>query len=383
MKKLNSRLILEIVIVLFWSSEYAHVPYFTPYLRSLGAGAALIGMIVAAYGFTQMLLRIPVGITTDITGAYRFVIISGLFLTTVSSLGLYLTKNIFLIFICRVLAGAASSTWIASTVVYMTYFPSADSVRASARLNALNNGGKLLAFAAGGAAAASAGYRAALFVSFATGLLGLVLSLSIDKVELRRERLSVRRVAAAMTSRGVLVPSLLMAAQQMILHATVFSFTSDIARQAGASSVMLSVLSAVFTAVQILSASLISSPFFRRLPRNRALAAGYGLLSAYVLILGYSGTVSVLLLGQAAAAVGSAVLASVLLSECLRGVPDGEKSTVVGTFQAVYGLGMTAGPVLMGSLMEHSGIRFGCTAFSAVGIALTAAVLLLWRRDAG
>jgi MFS family permease len=174
-----------------------------------------------------------------------------------------------------------------------------------------------------------------------------------------------------------------MAAQQMILHATVFSFTSDIARQAGASSVMLSVLSAVFTAVQILSASLISSPFFRRLPRNRALAAGYGLLSAYVLILGYSGTVSVLLLGQAAAAAGSAVLASVLLSECLRGVPDGEKSTVVGTFQAVYGLGMTAGPVLMGSLMEHSGIRFGCTAFSAAGIALTAAVLLLWRRDAG
>lgn len=383
MKKLNSRLILEIVIVLFWSSEYAHVPYFTPYLRSMGTGAALVGMVVASYGFTQMLLRIPVGITTDVTGAYRFVIISGLFFTTVSSLGLYLTTNIVLIFICRVLAGVASSTWIASTVAYMTHYPASESVYASARLNSLNNGGKLVAFAIGGAAAAAAGYRAALFVSFATGLIGLILALFIDKVEIRREHLSIRKVAGAMASPMVLIPSLLMAVQQMVLHATVFSFTSDIAKQSGASSGMLSVLSAVFTAVQILSAALIASPVFRRLSRNRALAGGYGLLVVYMLILGYSGSVPLILVGQAAAAVGSAILASLLLSECVRGVPEGERSTVVGTFQAIYGLGMTVGPILMGTLMEYSGIRFGCTVFSAAILMLAVAVLLLWRRDPG
>ena len=233
MKKLNSQLILEIVIVLFWTSEYAHVPYFTPYLRFLGTGATMVGMIVAAYGFTQMMLRIPIGIATDVTGAYRFVIISGLFFTTVSSLGLFITTNIVLIFICRVLAGVASSTWIASTVAYMTYYPVSDSVHASARLNALNNGGKLLAFAAGGAAA-----------------------------------------------------------------------------------------------------------------------------------------------------VGSAILASLLLSECVRDVPDGERSTVVGTFQAVYGLGMTVGPIMMGCLMESFGSTVSCTVFAGATAILAAAVLLFWRRDA-
>ena len=382
MKKLNSQLILEIVIVLFWTSEYAHVPYFTPYLRFLGTGATLVGMIVGAYGFTQMMLRIPIGIATDVTGAYRFVIISGLFFTTVSSLGLFITTNIVLIFICRVLAGVASSTWIASTVAYMTYYPVSDSVHASARLNALNNGGKLLAFAAGGAAAAAAGYRAALFVSFAAGLVGLLLAFFVEKVEIRRERLSIRKVILAMTSARVIIPSLLMAAQQMALHATVFSFTSDIARQAGASSGMLSVLTAVFTAVQILSAVLISSPGFLRLRRNRALAGGYALLAVYMLMLGYSGDVRVMLVGQAAAAVGSAILASLLLSECVRDVPDGERSTVVGTFQAVYGLGMTVGPIMMGCLMESFGSTVSCTVFAGATAILAAAVLLFWRMDA-
>lgn len=373
---------MEAVIVLFWASEYAHVPYFTPYLSTLELGASMVGLIVASYGFTQMVLRIPVGIATDVSGAYKAVITSGLFFTTVSSLILFLTTNVWLIFICRVLAGVASSTWIASTVAYMAYFSAKESVRATARLNALNNAGKLLAFVLGGVAAVLAGYRVTLFVSFAAGLMGLVLVLFIDKVEFTREPLSVGKVVRAILSPKVLLPSLLMALQQMVLHATVFSFTSNIATEAGASAAMLSVLSVAFTAVQIVAARFISSPLVRKSPRNRVLAAGFGSLALYLIVLGFSPNAWGILAGQVIAAVGFALLASLLLAECVRGVPAGERSTVVGTFQAVYGVGMTIGPALMGALIGRWSSRAGCVVFALIAVATSAVVLGFWRRTA-
>lgn len=380
MEQKRRRTLLELVIIFFWASEYCHAPYFTPYLSSLEISAALIGTIVACYGFTQMVVRIPLGMATDATGAYKLVIIAGLFFTTVSSLGLYLTSNIVLIFVCRVLAGVASSTWIATTVAYMLYFPDEKRVTATARLNALNNGGKLLAFVLGGIAAVTMGYRVTLFMSFAAGLVGLVLVLFIDPVVVKRTPMSWRRLGQALCTSSVLVPALLMAVQQMVMHATVFSFTSTIAKQAGASTAMLSVLSVVFTVVQIPAAKAISSPKVGQAPRNRIIAGGFFLLAGYLLVLAAAKSVWPILAGQVAAAFGSALLNSILLAECVKDAGPGERSTVVGIYQAVYGIGMTAGPVWMGWLLERTDSMVSCTLFAGF-VALTGLLVLIkWRK---
>ena len=67
----TARRLSEVAVVLFWASEYCHAPYFTPYLHSLQMGSTLVGIIISCYGFTQMLVRIPLGIFTDTTGAYK------------------------------------------------------------------------------------------------------------------------------------------------------------------------------------------------------------------------------------------------------------------------------------------------------------------------
>ena len=231
----------------------------------------------------------------------------------------------------------------------------------------------------GGAAAAAFGYRLTLFMSFAVGLLGLIPALLIDRVEVRRTPLSWRRLGQALCSPSVLVPALLMAAAQMVAHATVFSFTSSIAGEAGASTVMLGVLSAVFTLVQILAAGSIASPRIARAPRNRTAAGGFLLLSGYLIILGGAGQVWMILLGQVLAAYGSALLNAILLAQCVKDAPAGERSTVVGIYQAVYGLGMTMGPVWMGWLLDHTGRAAGCGIFAAFTALTALTVLLFWR----
>ena len=374
--------LLELAVIFFWASEYCHAPYFTPYLSSLEIAATLSGIIVACYGFTQMVLRIPLGILTDATGAYKTVIVSGLVLTTVSSLGLYLTTNTVLILLCRVLAGAASSTWIATTVVYMLYFPPQQSVTATARLNALNNGGKLLAFILGGIAAAWLGYRVTLFMSFAAGLVGLMFALCTERATIRRAPVSLQKLCSLLFRRSVLIPALLMAVQQMVMQATVFSFTSTIAADLGAATWMLSLLSIVVTLVQIPAVKLIASPRIAGAAPGRVVAGGFFLLSGYLLILGLAPNVWLILLGQVAVAFGSALLNSILLAECVRGVPSGERSTVVGIYQAVYGIGMTAGPMWMGWLLDRASRAVSCGIFAAF-VGLTGLlVLLCWKNRA-
>lgn len=375
----TARRLLEVAVVFFWASEYCHAPYFTPYLHSLQIGSTLVGIIISCYGFTQMLVRIPLGIFTDTTGAYKKIITVGLFCTTVSSLGLFLTTNFVGILLFRMLAGVAASTWIATTVVYMAMFSEAESVRASARLNALNNGGKLLAFVLGGAAATLLNYRITLFMSFAVGLVGLVVMPFVQVPAIRRTPLSLSRLGAVFTDKRILIPSLLMAVQQMILHSTVFSFTSNLAESRGAAAWMLSLLSAVFTAVQILSARIIGGKRFQSIDRHAAILFGFALQFVYLAVLALAPGAWVILAGQVVCAFGGAILASLLLAECVSHVSQGERSTVVGVYQAVYGLGMTIGPMLFGRWMDSGSPARACFLLLGLCAVLVAALFCIGR----
>ncbi len=375
----TARRLLEVAVVFFWASEYCHAPYFTPYLHSLQIGSTLVGIIISCYGFTQMLVRIPLGIFTDTTGAYKKIITVGLFCTTASSLGLFLTTNFVGILLFRMLAGVAASTWIATTVVYMAMFSEAESVRASARLNALNNGGKLLAFVLGGAAATLLNYRITLFMSFAVGLVGLVVMPFVSVPTIRRTPLSLSRLGAVFTDKRILIPSLLMAVQQMILHSTVFSFTSNLAESRGAAAWMLSLLSAVFTAVQIFSARIIGGKRFQSIDRHAAILFGFALQFVYLAVLALAPNAWVILAGQVVCAFGGAILASLLLAECVSHVSQGERSTVVGVYQAVYGLGMTIGPMLFGRWMDSGSPARACFLLLGLCAVLVAALFCIGR----
>ena len=382
MKKINSRRLFEIAIIFFWASEYCHAPYFTPYLGSLGISSTVVGLIVGSYGFTQMLVRIPLGLATDATSGYKAVTIGGLFFTTLSSLGLYLFTDVRLIFLFRVFAGVAASAWIAMTVAYMSYYKEEDSVNATALLNSLNNIGKLLAFVLGAIAAQLVSYRATLFMSFLTGLIGLILVPFIKTVEIKRTPISMKGFVGSLKNKNTIIPALLAAVGMMIVHGTVYSFTSTLAENVGASALMLSILSIVFTIVQILSTGFIRSERIKNGRRNNQLAFGFFLMSIYLVMLSVATNSYILLVAQAVAGFAFALINSLLMSECVRGVPMGEKTTAMGIYQAVYGIGMTIGPIYMGRVMEVVGSGIGCLIFAGFVAAVAVTVrMFLFKNE--
>ena len=241
MNEKKVRWIFGLATMFFWASEYCHVPFFTPYLRTLGLSATLIGFLVGCYGFTQLCIRIPLGIFADMSGRYRFLVRAGCFFTTVSSLGLYLTQNVFWMFVCRVLAGVAASTWVAFTVMFTGYFRPEEGSKAIAQINGFNNTGKLLAFFLGSASATAFGYRAPLLMSCITGFAAILFSFFIKDNDSKRTPQNPRELIAVFKDISVLVPALLAVILQMLMQGTAFSFTSDVARSIGANAVEIGV----------------------------------------------------------------------------------------------------------------------------------------------
>jgi len=61
----NYKILFSVIIILFWFSLYIYVPQLSNYAKELGASYRLIGLIGSAYGFSQTILRIPLGILSD------------------------------------------------------------------------------------------------------------------------------------------------------------------------------------------------------------------------------------------------------------------------------------------------------------------------------
>jgi MFS family permease len=74
----------------------------------------------------------------------------------------------------------------------------------------------------------------------------------------------------------------------------------------------------------------------------------------------------------------------VLMGLSIRDVADAERATAMGLHQAVYAVGMFAGPWLSGILADAVGLRpmLGITAFGCLGLALILLRLLPRRLEA-
>lgn len=72
------------VTAFYWFSMYAYIPTFSPYIESLGASHKMIGLILGSYGFTQMLIRIPLGIYSDRLNKRKIFVVLGVLLSIIS-----------------------------------------------------------------------------------------------------------------------------------------------------------------------------------------------------------------------------------------------------------------------------------------------------------
>ncbi len=360
--------LLLVVTCLFWMTTYTYPSYLTPYLETLSVSLTMAGVIVGSYGFTQMVLRFPLGMLSSRTGRLKLYVLAGLVIGGVSSLGLALTTSAGWILFFRGLAGVAAAFWVQISSLYLSYYQQGESTQAVSRISFTQNLGTILGTYIGSRAIVWSGMQAAFTLGAGFAVVGLLLGLFLRDIEVD-EPSDIPAPVIKWFSATLVWASVLAAVSQMISFGTIQGFVPQLASQMGGDADYIGYLSSLGHVARA-AATLVSGQFLLRWFNTRKQLLATALLNAVlVLLIPYIPNLALLLVHQMLSSACAGIQMAFLMDQATKRLPPRSKSTAMGFYQAVYGIGMVLGPALMGRLSDVFSMQVGFTAIGLIALA--------------
>lgn len=345
-----------LAIFFFWASLYTYVPILPTHALAAGATDAQMGMILASYGLTQLIFRLPLGLLSDRLRRKKVFALLGALLITASALGLAFARNPLGLFVFRALSGGAATAWVTIAVLYNSHFPIEHAVRSAGQLNLLAAIGQIVAMSSGGWIAENWGAQATFLASALLSLPALLaFSLVRDARSTSGAGITWPAFGRAITTPRLLLVSGLAACSQFAFFATALGYAAVHARAHSASDAELGILT---TAVQVTKAlpSLLLS--IRRKPRQGSglVVAGFTLIAAPLFVFPALTDLRWMIVCQAITGLGVGMSFPVLMGLALQAVEPEARASAMGVFQSIYALGMTLGPLFSGMIAGRWGM---------------------------
>ena len=355
------------VTTLIWFSIYSYQSNFTPYLESLSVSATMIGLVTGSYGFTQMILRIPLGILSDKLKTRKLFIIIGIIFTFLSALLLFATDNVILILIARASAGIAASTWVNFTVLFSSYFDANKSVSSLGFMTFYSNigqiggmiaGAVLISIVTGIANDGTTRYNSAFMLAAIIGVVSFILSFRIyedrEKIAANiKQSITVRQIFGLFADKTLISVSVIGAISQLITFGTLLGFTPkyavDVLQTNAMQNGILMVLAYLPTA---LGALFLSKYLAEKVKEHILVCVGMILMAVFTIIIPLITDYTILVITQIFAGIGKGISFPLLMGLSIKKIPEEKRGTAMGIFQAVYGIGMFMGPLLMGIISD-------------------------------
>lgn len=347
----------SLALVLYWAALYVYVPILPLYARALGASLSLVGLIVASYGFSQWLLRVPIGLAADRLGRRRPFALAGLATAALSNLVLALAPTAGWLLVGRGLAGVSAATWVVLSVLFAGYFPASATTRAMGTASFLSGLAQLVATTAGGKLAAVGGWTTPFLVGVALGGLGtLVLALTPERPPASAPTTpSWRALLRAGGQPALLRLALIAALGQYSFWAASYAFVPVYAAGLGLGPAEVGLLTTAMLLAYTLAA-LALVPLARHASDRQIVSGGLVLAALSPLLTPLVSDFGLLLVVQAVGGLGRGLAFPSLMGACLRVVGPHERATAMGVYQAVYAAGMTLGPATAGVIAESLGV---------------------------
>lgn len=369
------------VTAIFWFALYTYVPYVSPYAEYLGADLRFIGLIVGAYGFTQMAIRFPLGILSDRLGKRKIFVLGGLFFAAASGVVVFIMPHPYAMLLSRSLGGVAAASWVTFAILGASYYPADEAAKSVGFLNSANAMGRILAFLAGGLIAQWLGVGYAFLLGGLAGVAGFVLGFSIvekrssrknpDKADAQPKSIakaatppSLSELLGLVGNRQLLAASLLAILSQYISFATAFGFTPLFAEGFGASSLQLGMLGMAAALPGLFLSPLAGTVLPRKLGTRNTIGIGFGMAAMGCVLFVFIAEMWQLFAVQILISSGLALAYTMLMGLSIKDIPGDRRATAMGFFQAVYGLGMFVGPFVTGWVGHGFGLG---TAFIITG----------------
>jgi predicted MFS family arabinose efflux permease len=226
------------------------------------------------------------------------------------------------------------------------------------------------------------GYSLAFFLAAGAAALAIVIVLPAQERSRPPQQPSPGNIRRLITRRDVLLPAVLSALVQYANWAATFGFIPILAKQLGGTDVVQSVMVSMHIGLVILG-NLAATTIVRRMGARWLVYVSFVLLSAGIGAAALATSLPLLFVSQICIGLSTGISYPVLMGMSIRYVGDAERTTAMGLHQAVYAVGMFAGPWVSGWVAEAMGIRpmFGVTAFLCFALGMLLTHWLTVRRD--
>jgi MFS family permease len=372
--------LLILAICGFVTSFGAHVvaTNLPSYAETVGAGALVIGLLIAVYDFAEVFAKPAAGLLADRRGM-RLVLLWGLGVFIFGSL-LFLIVSPKLLLLVRFTQGLGAAALSTVSIALVAKHFAQGRGRAFGIYNAVKGAGYVIAPASGGFIISYWNFRAIFIVSASVGLVALVLSLFLPRDVHRKdgmkdedEKLTLRQFLLVFKE-PILLPVYAIVLINMFLVGILFGFLPVYLHGIGYTSLesgsVVSVATLSYLLVQPLAGHLGD-----RFGMTRTVIAGLMLAAlATTAITFASGVILAALAITAGLGIGTVWTNSDALVSLL--ARQDRLGTSIGAAQSFKELGDMAGPILVGLITQFYGVRTG---FVSCGLlALLCLIPLVW-----
>ena len=377
----NRVFLFYVITAIFWFALYAYVPYISPYSELLGADLRLIGLIVGAYGFTQMIIRFPLGILSDRLGKRKIFVLSGLFFTGAAGVVVFLFPHPYTMLLSRSLGGVAAASWVTFAILGASYYPENEATKSVGYVNAANAIGRMTAFVSGGLIAEFMGVPYAFLLGGIAGLVGLVAGLGITETKPDNVTPPTLSELLGLTrNRQLLSASFLAILSQYIMFSTAFGFTPLHAYGLNFTEFQLGLLGVTSALPGLIFVPFANNILPRKIGTRNTIAAGFLLTAVGCALIPLTGNLWQLFAVQIITSTGGLLSYTLLMGLSIRDIPSEHRATAMGFFQAVYGVGMFMGPFVTGWVGHSFGLLTAFLFTGVVGAIGAVAVFVFARR---
>lgn len=373
MKIKRPQVLMYFVNAFFWMTVYVYVPQFSDYIKhDIGASATIVGLISGSYGITQMLLRLPLGIWSDRLRRRKPFIIAGIAVGGLSSLVMFFfTSSPAALLIGRLMAGLAACVYVQITILFASYYDGRQ--HSMGFVEGSSAAGQLTAMLLGGLVAQAFGYRYAFLAAALLAIVGL--ALASFAVESRKERkpVSLRDIGGTLGEKTLVVAAVLAIFTQAVNFGKGFVFAPMAAAAFHASKMELSILTMCFMMPTALFAPFTASRLAPRVGTRFLVATGFTLQALSCAMVPLATNLTWMYMSQFITGLGYSMTFPSLMALSVSKMPDEKRATAMGFYQAVYGIGIFAGPYLTGWLTDLFGqnpaflINAGMAVLAAAG----------------
>ena len=340
----------------FWISLYLYVPVLPLHAQDLGANLQMVGIIIASYAIGQLLLRIPIGVGSDIIGRKPFAV-GALILSAAGAIWLALSPDPWSLFAARTLTGVAAAGWVAISVLFASYYPASNTSRAMAIIMSVNMLSLVTATFFGGIVADHFGNSSTFYGAAGIGLAGALLLLSAPEPRIKAAtRYSFSTVVNVLRTPLLLRVSAIAITLQFVTFGVNFGFLPIHAENLGASKSEIGYITTAGLLAAVVGTAASAWVAKRWGPTTAVIVASLATLFSLVVM---TITTDLVTLGtlQAFNGLGRGMMNTVLIGMALASAPVAIRATAMGSYQALYAIGMLLGPAASGPIAAAFGIE--------------------------